>query len=164
MSKRKPGYRSPSLLSSLLASSFRGKPLEKRLGEMEIWRVWDQVAGKQIAAKARPSRFQDGVLTVVVVSAPWMQQLNFMKRDIVERLNEKLGKPCVREIYLKAGRLSSAERPEPREKPRKRELSEAEKERIAAVVSVVSDPELRKRFAGLLEKDLAHTPAPERET
>lgn len=164
MSKRKPGYRSPSLLSSLLADSFRGKPLEKRLAEMEIWRVWEQVVGKQIAAKARPSRFQDGVLTLVVISAPWMQQLNFMKRDIVARLNERLGEQLVREIFLKAGRPSAAERPERRGKPRKRELTEAEKERIAVVVSAVSDPELRDRFAALLEKDLAHTPAPEQDT
>jgi len=85
--------------------------MEKRLEESGIWRVWDETVGRQIAAKARPSRFHDGVLTVMVNSAPWMQQLNFMKRDIAQRLNDRLGKELVREIYLKAGRPAAAEQP-----------------------------------------------------
>jgi hypothetical protein len=154
MSDRKPGYRFPSSLSSILRASFRGRPLEKRFGETEIWRIWDGVVGKQIASKARPSKFNDGVLVVVVVSAPWMHQLNFMKRDIAERLNDTLGKQLIREIYLKAGKPPEPERPRPVHKPAKRDLTEEERERIAATVSELGDPDLREDFAALLEKDL----------
>ncbi|MHC1697488.1 MAG: DUF721 domain-containing protein [Geobacteraceae bacterium] len=159
MANRKPGRRSPAPLSSLLSDSFRGSPLEKRFGEVEIWRIWRKVVGEQIAAKAQPSRFANGVLTVIVISAPWMQQLNFMKRDIAERLNEKLGAKLVLEIFLKAGKPPAPDKTERWVKPEKRDLSEAEKERIAAAVAAVHDPELRKQFAELLEQDLAHTPA-----
>lgn len=158
MADRKPGRRSPSPLSTLLADSFRGSPLEKRLGEVEIWRIWGEVVGKQIAAKAWPSRFANGMLTVVVISAPWMQQLNFMKRDIAERLNEKLGSKIVLEIYLKAGKPPAPDKAREWVKPERRELSEAEKERITAAVAAVHDPQLREQFAELLEQDLAHTP------
>ncbi|MDD2336387.1 MAG: DUF721 domain-containing protein [Geobacteraceae bacterium] len=158
MADRKPGRRSPSALSKILADSFRGKPLEKRLGEVEIWRIWGQVVGAQIAAKAQPSRFTNGVLTVVVISASWMHQLNFMKRDIAERLNEKLGNKLVLEIFLKAGKPPTQDKTEVWVKPEKRELTVAEKERIAATVAAVSDPELRSQFAKLLELNLARTP------
>lgn len=158
MADRKPGRRSPSALSKILADSFRGKPLEKRLGEVEIWRIWGQVVGAQIAAKAQPSRFTNGVLTVVVISAPWMQQLNFMKRDIAERLNEKLGNNLVLEIFLKAGKPPVPDRTETWVKPEKRELTEEEKEGIASKVAAVHDPELRSQFAKLLEQNLTHTP------
>lgn len=158
MADRKPGRRSPSPLSTLLAGSFRGQPMEKRFGEVEIWRIWGQVVGAQIASKAHPSRFANGVLTVVVISAPWMQQLNFMKRDIAERLNEKLGTTLVLEIFLKAGKPPAADRAEEWVKPQKRELTVAEKERIAATVAAVKDPELRSQFAKLLEQNLTHTP------
>jgi hypothetical protein len=116
------------------------------------------VVGEQIAAKAQPSRFSNGVLTVVVISAPWMQQLNFMKRDIVERLNEKLGTTLVLEIFLKAGKPPAPDKTETWVKPEKRELTEEEKERIASKVAAVHDPELQRQFAELLERDLAHTP------
>lgn len=158
MAERKPGRRSPTPLSALLSKSFRGRPLEKRLEEVEIWRIWENVVGSQIASKAQPSRFTNGVLTVVVISAPWMQQLNFMKRDIAERLNEKLGAHLVTEIYLKAGKPPAPDKTEVWVKPVKRELTEAEKETIAAAVAAVADPQLRSQFAKLLEQDLAHTP------
>jgi predicted nucleic acid-binding Zn ribbon protein len=156
MTKRKRGF--PTPVASLLAAAFRGKPLEKRLEEAGIWRVWDETVGVQIATKARPSRFQDGVLTVLVNSAPWMQQLNFMKRDIAQRLNEHLGKELVREIYLKAGRPVATEQPVKTKKPEKRDLSAEEKESITAAVAAIDDPELRRVFADLLEKHVSHQP------
>lgn len=159
MDNRNQRSRFPTPLAALLAEAFRGKPLEKRLGEAEIWRVWDATVGKQIASKARPSRFQDGVLTVLVSSAPWMQQLNFMKLDIAERLNEKIGKQLVREIYLKAGRPSQDAGRAPVEKPAARPLTAAEESEIETAVNVISDPELRRAFSDLIRKQLSHSPA-----
>ena len=156
MTKRKRGF--PTPVASLLAAAFRGKPLEKRLEEAGIWRVWDETVGGQIAAKARPSRFQDGVLTVMVNSAPWMQQLNFMKRDIAQRLNDHLGKELVREIYLKAGRPVAAEQPVKTKRPEKRALTVEEKESITEAVAAIDNPELRHVFADLLEKHVSHQP------
>jgi hypothetical protein len=148
----------PISISDLLAGSFRGKPLEKRLGEVEIWRVWDRVAGKQIASKARPSKLYGGVLTVVVSSAPWMQQLNFLKRDLVERLNAATGGDLIKDIYLKAGRISHSQ-PGPSDgNAGKRRLTAAEKEEITAATESVKDPGLRQAFAGLMALHLASAP------
>jgi predicted nucleic acid-binding Zn ribbon protein len=151
MADRNRRQRFPTPVAKLLAETFRGKPLEKRLGEAEIWRVWDGAVGGQIASKARPSKFNDGVLTVIVTSAPWMQQLNFMKRDIVQRLNEKIGKSLVREIYLKSGRPPAVEE--------RRALTPEETARIEATVGVITDPELRRAFADLLAEQASHIPA-----
>lgn len=156
MTERKRGY--PTQVSTLLAEAFRGKPMERRMEESGIWRVWDETVGRQIAAKARPSRFHDGVLTVMVNSAPWMQQLNFMKRDIAHRLNDRLGKELVREIYLKAGRPAAAEQPAQGKRLEKRELSVEEKEAISAAVEAITDPELRSAFADLLAKHISGKP------
>lgn len=155
MSERKRGF--PTPVASLLTGAFRGKPLEKRLEEAAIWRIWDETVGARIAAKARPSRFSDGVLTVIVNSSPWMQQLNFMKQGITARLNEKLGKEMVREIYLKAGRPQKAARPESSWKQARRELSDREKERIGEMAATITDPELRSVFIQLLSLDRSAT-------
>lgn len=158
MTDRRPKSRFPSPVATLLAETFRGKPLEKRLGEAEIWRVWEVAVGPQIASKAKPSGFRDGVLTVLVASPPWMQQLNFMKRDMAEQLNRALGKEMVREIYLKSGRQSGAEPRADQPRPARRKLTEAEKARIEATVGAISDPELRRAFARLMEEQLSHSP------
>ncbi len=149
--------RRPLPVSELMAGLFRGKPAEKRLDEGKIWLVWDAAVGAQIAAKARPVSFHDGTLTVAVVSAPWMQQLTFLKKGILEKLNARLGRDLVRDIYLKAG---TPEPPAPRpEVPRNRvrSLAGAEKARIAEQSSFITDPELREAVAHLLARHLANT-------
>ena len=151
----------PLPVSDLMSALLRGKPAEKRLEEGKIWLVWDAAVGAQIAAKARPVSFRDGTLTVAVVSAPWMQQLNFLKQGLMEKLNQRLGRELVRDIYLKAGAPEpAAPRPKPRGE-KERPLAAAEKHRIAEQASSIADPELRETVARLLARHLASTkPSP----
>lgn len=144
----------PLAVADILSATFNGKPAGKRLDEGKIWLAWDTAVGDQIAAKARPVSFRDGVLTVAVASAPWMQQLAFLKIGMIERLNEHIGSELVRDIYLKAGR---AEAPPPAPKPRRhqaRQLSREEEELIAAQTGAIEDDELRAEFARLLSRHL----------
>ncbi|HEY6871423.1 MAG TPA: DUF721 domain-containing protein [Geobacteraceae bacterium] len=154
MAEKRERMKRPLPVSELMAPLFRGKPAEKRLEEGRIWLVWDAAVGEQIAAKARPVSFRDGTLTVAVVSAPWMQQLTFLKRDMVEKLNQRLGRELVRDIYLKAG---APEPPLPATKPRRnkeRPLESAEKLMIAEQSSSIADPELREAVAHLFARHL----------
>lgn len=156
MADKRERLKRPVPVSELMATLFRGKPTEKRLEEGKIWLVWDTAVGEQIAAKARPVSFRDGVLTVTVTSAPWMQQLSFLKRGIVDKLNDRLGRDLVRDIYLKAG---TPEAPPPRPKPdrkKERPLDGAEKLRIAEQSAAIEDPELREAVARLLARHLAN--------
>lgn len=146
--------RRPAPLSDLLTTVFHGTPAEKRLREGKIWVVWDRAVGRQIAAKARPASFRDGILTVAVTNAPWMQQLAFLKKGIMEKLNALLGEELVLEIYLKAGvrhlAPSAPKQPSRRAEP----LSPAETERIAAQTTAIADPELRSALSDLLARHL----------
>ena len=147
--------RRPVAVADLLSSAFQGKPAEKRLEEGKIWLVWDAAVGAQIAGKAHPVSFRDGVLTVAVVSAPWMQQLTFLKQGMIEKLNTLVGNDLIRDIYLKAGQ------PEPKTaapKPggrKARHLTREEVERIATQTGPIHDLELRAQFARLLSRHLA---------
>ncbi|HEY6006937.1 MAG TPA: DciA family protein [Geobacteraceae bacterium] len=143
----------PTPVAELMESVFRGTAAEQRLREGRIWLLWDAVVGPQIAARARPARFSAGVLSVAVASAPWMQQLTFLKRGLMERLNAALGEPLVTDIYLLAGR---PEAPAPVTKPpsRKPPLSAADRARIARDTAGVDDPELRAAFGRLLARHL----------
>lgn len=152
MSEKTRKRSQPSAVAGLLDEIFRGKPLEKRLREGKIWMVWDAAVGVQIAAKARPAGFRDGVLTVAVSNAPWMQQLNFLKKGLIDKLNATLGEELVREIYLRAGRSAQPGQAPVRPKKSARPLTAEEQERIDRETSEISDPELREAFASLLEK------------
>ncbi len=143
-------------VSGILGDIFRGKPLEKRLREGKIWQVWDSAVGGQIAAKARPANFRDGVLTVMVSNAPWMQQLSFLKKGIIEKINSAMGEELVREIYLKAGTPEKLIVESLPPKKSSRTLTTVENELIARETADIDDPELREAFAHLLAKHLSY--------
>jgi hypothetical protein len=151
--------RRPAPVADLLDGILAGKPLARRLHEAKLWQVWDRVVGTQIAGRARPVAFRDGVLTVIVGSAPWRQQLTFLKREIVASLNEAMGEPLVTDLFLKAGSLPAANRPAAPRPPR-RPLTAAEQELIASQTAGITDPELRAALAELLSRHLAERPAP----
>jgi predicted nucleic acid-binding Zn ribbon protein len=144
----------PAAVAELLSAVFHGTPTEKRLKEGSIWLVWDTAVGKQIAGRARPVSFRNGTLNVAVESAPWMQQLTFLKKGIMENLNARLGEELVRDIYLKAGKT---EQVKSRTKPVKRctrQLSAEERQKIAEQTDSVTDPELRKALTELLARHM----------
>lgn len=88
---------------------------ERRL---DIYRIWGTVVGAAIAARAQPQSVRDGVLAVRVQGAAWMQELQFAKEDIRQRLNAALGAERIRDIYFVSGRVAPAAPPPPVAPPR----------------------------------------------
>jgi hypothetical protein len=70
-----------------------------------IWALWDETMGVTIAENARPAAFKGQLLVVQVASSPWMQQLQFLKKDIIQKLNSALGKELVQDIKFKIGSM-----------------------------------------------------------
>lgn len=145
----------PSAVADVLASVFQGKPLGRRLKEARIWQVWDHAVGKQISAHARPVKFNSGILTVAVTSAPWMQQLTFLKDAILEKLNNALGEPLVTGIYLKAGRAEPTIKLPASSINKKAKLTQEKEKWIATEIASLNDQELRTALGAVMRKALA---------
>jgi predicted nucleic acid-binding Zn ribbon protein len=90
----------PRLLADALKAALARLPASTGLTHYPIWAEWSAVVGATIAAHARPERLRRGVLVVTVDGADWMQELQYAKRELCDRLNARLGSPVVREIYL----------------------------------------------------------------
>ena len=90
----------PTPLGDVLRAVLERLPDASRLADHELWAHWDAVVGPTIAAHARPHRLQRGVLTVSVDAPEWMQELQFQKQDLRDRLNARIGRPAVRDLYL----------------------------------------------------------------
>lgn len=150
----------PAQLGDLIAAAFSGKPVQSRLREIKIWEVWQQAVGPQIAAKAVPASFRDGVLTVRVAGSAWMQQLSMMKADIVAQVNGELDTPLVREIFFKQGSIPREPEQTPFTPPT-RQLSAEETAWIREQGEGVTDPELRRTLESLLTRHLQSLPSPD---
>ena len=84
----------------MLRSALERLPEARRLADHALWAHWDDVVGPTLARHARPERLRRGVLVVAVDSPEWMQELQFLKRDLRDRLNARLGRTVVRDLFL----------------------------------------------------------------
>lgn len=140
-------------LSSVLEKSLKRMELSARLEEYAVWPVWNEIVGATIARNAQPEKIRHGTLFVKVSSPVWMQQLQYMKEMIAEKLNARLGKEVVRNIFFVVGTLE----PEPASAPAKaaeaaeREAPSAGPLEGDAVVEEVENTEVRRALKRLLD-------------
>jgi predicted nucleic acid-binding Zn ribbon protein len=87
----------PNLLKSIRSGS------EAQL--VRVWELWDNAVGETIAKNARPAAFKGKLLLVEVSSSTWMHQLQFLKTEIIAKINNAFGKEAVEEIKFKIGTL-----------------------------------------------------------
>lgn len=66
----------------------------------EIWANWPSIVGPDVARRAVPKSFSRATLVVAVESSTWLQELSYLKDDILERLAEAVGPNVVRNIKL----------------------------------------------------------------
>ena len=90
----------PARLGDVLRAALDRLSVGAQLADYALWVHWESVVGPTVARHAHPHRLQRGVLSVLVDSPEWMQELQFLKHDLRERLNARLGRPVVRTIFV----------------------------------------------------------------
>jgi predicted nucleic acid-binding Zn ribbon protein len=118
---------------------------DKRLHAFEAWNFWNDIVGETLARRAQPSGYRNGVLFVTVAAHAWMQELQFMKDALRERLNVRLGSELIRDIYFVSGAVEA-----PEERPTAVEPVE-EPQSALPPLPVLSDPQLAATFQRLIE-------------
>jgi predicted nucleic acid-binding Zn ribbon protein len=138
-SQRRPPQQIGGAIQTLLARL----DSEGHFEIVKLARVWPEVVGETIARRTEVVGLKFHTAVVKVSGAMWIQELNLMKPQILERLRAAIGNDAVRDLRFVQGRLSRRERPKLRSVPRNA--------RKSIDLPEVSDPELRRAFAGLIE-------------
>jgi hypothetical protein len=55
----------------------------------KLWAQWNEIVGPSVAQHCEPVSLQFGHLQIWVKSSAWMQQLVFLKGDILNRIHER---------------------------------------------------------------------------
>jgi len=77
-------------VDQLLAQIFARRNWRQRLDLHQVFQLWDEVVGEEVAIRAQPVRLRGSVLWVAVSDSIWMQQLHLQKMLLMERLNGRL--------------------------------------------------------------------------
>jgi predicted nucleic acid-binding Zn ribbon protein len=70
---------------------------------MQVWNIWQEAVGSEIAANARPAAFKGHLLLIHVTNSTWMHHLRFQEKNLIEKLNQALGAAYVRMVKFKIG-------------------------------------------------------------
>jgi hypothetical protein len=81
----------------------------RRAEEVACLDLWAETVGDAIAEATRAEKFRDGILFVVTKSSVWTHELTFFKEKAIERMNDRLGRPLVRDIRFKVGNVQPLE-------------------------------------------------------
>lgn len=93
----------PQQISTIL------KPLLKRYGletQMQIYTLidqWEDFVGYQVASHTLPYHLRFRKLYLFVDSPAWMNQLNYLKEELKNKINKEVGEVWIQEIIMKVG-------------------------------------------------------------
>jgi hypothetical protein len=137
-------------LGQVLHKSLKRLELSTRLDEYGVWPIWNDVVGSTIARNAQPEKIRNGTLFIKVTSPVWMQQLQYMKEMIAEKLNQRLKTNIVKNIFFVVGQVN-VETVEDESKPTAQSSTVIEDIRVNEdFLESVRDPEIRQAFKRLL--------------
>ncbi|PWW81293.1 MULTISPECIES: DUF721 domain-containing protein [Prosthecochloris] len=93
--------RSPRKFDDIVDDIYSIYGMKRAHEEHHALKVWHTVVGETIARITEVEKFVKGVLYVRVLNPSWRNELSFMKKNIVGRLNETIGKVMVKDIVFK---------------------------------------------------------------
>ncbi|MCK4389706.1 MAG: DUF721 domain-containing protein [Desulfobacterales bacterium] len=93
----------PVHIGTILQQAIEASKIDVDLKACRLWQQWKDVVGPAVAQNTRPEAIKGKLLLVNVSSAPWMQQLQFLKSELIGKLNETIGKEVVRDIRFRIG-------------------------------------------------------------
>lgn len=122
---------------------------------------WDQMFGNSFNRKVKPDRIVNGVLFLKVSDSAWLNQMTFLKEDVLMSCNKKVEADFIKEVKCFIGDVSVnvSEVKKDSFKPKERkfysledQLTEEDKRAIELSTNKIEDEEMRNALKNLLQK------------
>lgn len=144
-------------LGKVISEAVEAKGWQKKVTEMNAVNSWNKEnIGTRICSNAQAYHIENGKLYVLVSNSTWMNELSFLKPQIIKNINQAVGKSVVEDIQFKIGNIrkhrnQSKTNEAKRKKSGKTDLEKVELkqeviDKIDEVVSEIDDQDLRESF------------------
>ena len=125
--------------------------------EQHLLEVWQKAVGPKILVQTRPDKLKRNTLFIKVSSSVWMQQLHILKPEIIEKINNLLGKELIKNIHFSIGEIPSTVPTNPYTSSFSQDsypLKEKDKKLIEKSISQVEDPEFKEILRRVMTKNI----------
>ena len=93
----------PTAIEDVINKWFDTKKLTKRRTNYGAFHGWDEIVGPDIAKNTEPAKFYNSRLVVNVKSSVWMQELQYMKPQLLEKIKASLPETEITDLIFKVG-------------------------------------------------------------
>ena len=143
----------PRPIRSVLDQTLRGLEIDVPLKAHSIWGAWEEIVGESLALHAEPRSIHNRILFINVSHSTWIQQLQFLKSTLIDKINAYLGEPLIEDIRFKLGKISP---PIPASSKalhwQGEDLDEKTLKQIESLLQKIDDEEVRKGLRDVLVK------------
>jgi predicted nucleic acid-binding Zn ribbon protein len=90
-------------LGNFLPAVLKKMGVSNQVAQQKAVLLWRKAVGQDIGKQTSPNRIENGILFVSVTNPIWMNELVFLKSQIIKKLNELIKQDVVKDIkfYLK---------------------------------------------------------------
>ena len=143
----------PRPVRSVLDETLRALGIDAPIKNYSLFGAWKEIVGETIALQSQPRSLRNQILFVHVSHSTWMQQLQFLKPQLLEKLNAFLGESQIRDIRFKIGKIAlPSASPSPSPVWPKEPLDKGTLVRMNELLGKIEDKEMREGLRNLLMK------------
>ena len=85
-------------LKKAIKNVVRESGIDKALKQESAVFLWEEVVGKTVSAVTEAKKVENGVLLIQTQSPTWRQELYMQKKQIINKINKKIGSNTIKEI------------------------------------------------------------------
>jgi hypothetical protein len=143
----------PKTIRSILENTIKSLEINVPMKTYSIWGAWKEIVGESVASQTQPRSIRNRILFIDVSHPTWIQQLQFLKPTLLEKVNAFLGQPLIDDIRFRLGKIPSTP-PSPSKTSdwHEEDLDEETLKRIEDALQEIENEEVKRTLRELLIK------------
>jgi predicted nucleic acid-binding Zn ribbon protein len=143
----------PQSISSILEKTLKNLEIDVPLRAYSVLGAWKEIVGESVALHTQPRIIRNRILFIDVSHPTWIQQLQFLKPTLLEKINSFLSGSHIQDIRFKVGNISpTIPTPLRTSVLEGEDLDEETLKRIERLLQKVEDEDVRKGLRDILIK------------
>ncbi len=85
-------------LKKAIEEAISGAGIKTALDQEAAVTFWNNIVGETVSSVTEAERVESGTLVVRVETSVWRQELQMQKKEIIKKINKKIGTKAIRDI------------------------------------------------------------------
>ena len=91
----------PKPISRAISSVIEQLGIGAKIKQYEVINSWSKIVGEQIAKVSTAERMEGGKLFVRVSRSTWRNELLFLKKELISKINKTINQEIVKDIIFR---------------------------------------------------------------